>query len=116
MTNPLTAKKCQPCEGIGKPLNQADAQKYLENTAQWEIDASGLSISRTFVTKNFLAAVAFIDQVAQVAEGEDHHPDIHLTGYRNLKIDLSTHAIGGLSENDFIVAAKINELPIELKT
>jgi 4a-hydroxytetrahydrobiopterin dehydratase len=62
-----------------------------------------------------MAAVKFINSVAEIAEKEDHHPDVHLTGYRNLKIDLSTHALGGLSENDFILAAKINELPIELK-
>jgi len=54
--------------------------------------------------------------VAELAEAEDHHPDLHLTGYRNLAIELSTHAIGGLSRNDFIVAAKIAELPIETKT
>jgi 4a-hydroxytetrahydrobiopterin dehydratase len=65
--------------------------------------------------KNFLAAIKFIIKVAQVAEANNHHPDLHLTGYRNLRINLSTHAISGLSENDFILAANINQLPVELK-
>lgn len=65
--------------------------------------------------KDFAAAVRFLQDIAEVAEEEDHHPDIHLTGYRKLKIDLSTHAVGGLSENDFILAAKIEKLPKELK-
>ena len=65
--------------------------------------------------KNFLTAVHFIDAVAQIAETENHHPDLHLTAYRKLRIELSTHAIDGLSENDFILAAKIDKLPKELK-
>jgi len=65
--------------------------------------------------KGFLSAVEFIEKIAQVAEAEDHHPDLHLTGYRKLAIELSTHAIGGLSENDFILAAKIDQLPRQLK-
>ena len=65
--------------------------------------------------KDFLSAVQFIQDIAQVAEADDHHPDLHLTGYRKLRVELSTHAIGGLSENDFILAAKIEQLPKELK-
>jgi len=65
--------------------------------------------------KDFMAAVKFIGCIAEIAESENHHPDIHLTGYRKLKVVLSTHAINGLSQNDFILAAKINELPVELK-
>ena len=94
-------------------MDQAVAQ--LKKIPEWTIDDSGKIISRTYSAKNFMAAIHFIEKVAAVAESEGHHPDIHLTGYRKLKIDLSTHAIGGLSENDFIVAAKINELPIETK-
>ena len=112
---PLTQKKCQPCEGLGSPLTIDQAAEELKQIQGWEIGSDGNGISKKYVTKNFLAAVNFIQKVAEVAETEDHHPDFHLTGYRNLRIDLSTHAIGGLSENDFIVAAKINELPVELK-
>jgi 4a-hydroxytetrahydrobiopterin dehydratase len=62
-----------------------------------------------------MAAIEFFDRVAELAEQEQHHPDLYLTGYRNVAIELSTHAIDGLSENDFIVAAKINELPVQLR-
>lgn len=112
---PLEQKKCQPCEGIGNPFNTDQAAEQLKNVEGWELSTDGKSIARQYVTKNFMTAINFIQQVAEIAEGEDHHPDIHLTGYRNLRIDLSTHAIGGLSENDFIVAAKINNVPVELK-
>ena len=63
---------------------------------------------------DFLAAVQFIRRIARLAEAEDHHPDLYLTHYRKLKIEISTHAIGGLSENDFILAAKIDKLPKSL--
>ncbi len=65
--------------------------------------------------KDFLAAVALIRRLADVAEEQDHHPDVHLTGYRRLSLVLSTHSIGGLSENDFILAAQIEALPKTLK-
>lgn len=112
---PLEQKKCQPCEGIGSPFGADEATEQLKSVTGWKLDTDGKGIAREYVTKNFMTAINFIGEVAAIAEGEDHHPDIHLTGYRNLKIDLSTHAIGGLSENDFIVAAKINALPVELK-
>ena len=113
--NPLTEKKCQPCEGIGKALGRDEALAYLQKTSGWQMTSDAKAIYREFVTKNFMTAVNFIHKIAEIAEAENHHPDIHLTGYRKLKIDLSTHALGGLSENDFIVAAKINALPVELK-
>ncbi len=111
----LTEKKCQPCEGIGKPFDQDQTTEHIKQVPNWQIESNGKGIYREYVIKNFMTAVNFIGQVAEIAEGEDHHPDIHLTGYRNLRIDLSTHAIGGLSENDFIVAAKINAVDVELK-
>lgn len=111
----LIQKKCEPCEGIGEALGRKLADELLKYIPQWQISQDTKVISREYTTKNFLAAVDFIQRIAEVAESENHHPDIHLTGYRKLRIDLSTHAIGGLSKNDFILAAKINELPVELK-
>ena len=111
----LKQKKCQSCEGVGKALTKEEAQKYLSEAPGWQLGFDAKGIYKEYVTKNFLAAVNFINKVAQMAESENHHPDIHLTDYRKLRIDLSTHAVGGLSENDFILAAKINELPVELK-
>jgi 4a-hydroxytetrahydrobiopterin dehydratase len=113
--NQLSTKKCTPCEGKTKPLTREEAQNFLKQTPGWELDDSGKKISRKFVMKNFLAAVDLIRKVADVAEADDHHPDVHLTRYRQLLVELSTHAVDGLSENDFILAAKINELPAELK-
>ena len=63
----------------------------------------------------FAVALDFFQRVGQIAEVEDHHPDLHLVGYRNVAIELWTHAVGGLTENDFILAAKIDQLPVELK-
>ena len=64
---------------------------------------------------NFMAGVEFFNKVAALAEEEGHHPDLHLEGYRQVAVELWTHAIGGLSENDFILAAKINQIPIQIK-
>ncbi len=114
-TNNLGQKKCKPCEGIEKALSVTEAKKYLGGLSQWQMDQNGKMISRNFVMKNFMAAVDLINHAAQIAESENHHPDFHLTGYRRLRVELSTHALGGLSENDFIVATKINALPMQLK-
>ncbi len=115
-TEELAAKRCQPCEGKSvKPYEPAEAQRLLEAVPGWEISENSKTLRRLFVMKDFKAAVQFIQGMTQVAEEEDHHPDFHLTGYRKLSVELSTHSIGGLSENDFILAAKINALPKELK-
>mgnify|MGYP001605043711 FL=1 len=100
---------------MGDPYSLPEATEHLKNIPGWVLHENGKVIYKNYVTKNFMAAVKFIGKVAAAAEAENHHPDIHLIGYRNLKIDLSTHAIGGLSENDYILAAKINNLPVELK-
>jgi len=112
----LNKKKCTPCEGKNQPFSKAQAQKYLKEVPGWNLADDGKSISRPYVMKNFMAAIQLMGRIAELAEQEQHHPDLHLTDYRNFKIDLSTHKIGGLSENDFILAAKINHLPAELKT
>lgn len=112
----LATKKCQPCEGKVEPFNKEKAEEFLNYAPDWELSTDGKLISRKLVMKNFTAAVDAINKIKEIAENDDHHPDIHLTGYRNLKIDLSTHAIGGLSENDFILAVKIDKLPWELKS
>lgn len=112
----LSQKKCKPCEGIGKAFSASEANAYAAKVQDWKLSGDSKLISRDFLMKNFMAAIRFINQVATIAESENHHPDIHLAGYRKLRIELSTHALGGLSENDFIVASKINELPVELKS
>jgi 4a-hydroxytetrahydrobiopterin dehydratase len=111
----LRAKKCVPCEGGVPKLTPAEADKLCRTVEGWTVIHNGERIRKEWVVKNFLAGMRFFEKVAEVAESEGHHPDLHLVGYRNVAIEIWTHAIGGLSENDFILAAKIDELPIELK-
>lgn len=104
----LASKKCVPCEGGVPPLTADEARGLLEQVNAWQLaDAKGLV--KEFRFKNFKQAMAFVNKVAEVAEEEGHHPDIYIF-YNRVRLSLSTHAIGGLSENDFIVAAKIDLL------
>jgi 4a-hydroxytetrahydrobiopterin dehydratase len=112
----LNAKKCVPCEGGVPALTRDEAQALLGSVSGWQLTADGQRIRREWRAKNFVAAIRFFNAVSDVAERENHHPDLHLTSYRNVVIEIWTHAIGGLSENDFILAAKIDKLPIELKS
>ncbi len=114
-TENLLQKKCQPCEGIGQALTSKQAEEFLSQVSGWTLNENSKLIYRDYTMKNFMAAIKFINGIAQIAESENHHPDIHLTGYRKLRVELKTHALDGLSENDFIVASKINRLPVELK-
>lgn len=106
MTN-LTQKKCKPCEGGVAPLKKEELPPYLSQIENWE--ATDKEISKIFEFKNFKEALEFVNKVGEIAEEQGHHPDIFLHSYKKVKISLSTHAIDGLSENDFIVAAKIDE-------
>jgi 4a-hydroxytetrahydrobiopterin dehydratase len=110
----LTSKRCKPCEG-GVPRYSRDeaAEQLKQLTSDWSLSEDGKMISRKWKLKNFVAAMELADAVGRLAEEEQHHPDLHVTGYRNLRIDLTTHAIDGLSENDFILAAKIDALAAE---
>lgn len=111
----LTKKKCKPCEGGVEPVLPEEAADQVARLNGWKLTSDGKSIRKEWTMKDFSAAIDFFRRVADIANAEDHHPDLHLTGYRNVAIELSTHAIKGLSENDFILAAKIDELPVELK-
>ena len=111
----LTKKKCQPCEGGVDPVSPQEAKAQIEKLPGWSLSPDSKKIRKEWTVKDFATAIKFFNDVASVAESEDHHPDLHLTGYRKVAIELSTHAIGGLSENDFILAAKIDQLPVELK-
>ncbi len=104
----LTDKKCVACEGGVPPLTEAEISKFKPQTPDWEVSSDRTSISREFRFKDFKGALAFVDKVGALAEEEGHHPDINLHGFKNVLITLSTHAIGGLSENDFILAAKVD--------
>jgi 4a-hydroxytetrahydrobiopterin dehydratase len=114
-TAELQAKKCQPCEGGVPPATLEEAKRQLAKLPGWKLTDDGQRIRKEWAVKDFMTGIHFFNAVAKVAQADDHHPDLHLTGYRNVAIELSTHAIGGLSENDFILAAKIDEVPVELK-
>ena len=87
----------------------------LKSVPGWHLAKDSKMIYREFVIQDFMAAIDLIDRIAEIAEDEKHHPNIHLTDFRKLRIELTTHDVGGLSVNDFIEAGKINDLPVELK-
>ncbi len=115
--NDLLKKKCVPCEGGVPPLSHEEITRYLENVPGWELyeeksenlkkTGLGSKIFKRYKFKDFIGAINFVNEVAEMAEEEGHHPDININ-YNKVVLELSTHAIGGLSENDFILAAKID--------
>lgn len=108
----LSQKHCIPCEGGTLPLPANAVAEYLRRVPAWNV-IDGKKISREFKFKDFQAAMAFVNCVAVIAEAEQHHPDISIF-YNLVRLELWTHAIGGLSENDFILAAKIDAINQEL--
>lgn len=109
MTNNLTKKKCIPCEGYESPMIEVEIKDYLKELKNHWTVIDNKKISYTFKFKTFKEALRFVNQVAKLAESEDHHPNIHIL-YNKVRIVCTTHKIGGLSENDFILAAKIEKL------
>lgn len=104
----LINKKCLPCEGGVEAATAEHAQQQLSALNNWKLTDDGKMIYRQWKLKNFVSGMQLLQIAADIAEQEQHHPDLHLTGYRLVRIELTTHAIGGLSENDFILAAKID--------
>ena len=103
----LTAKRCVPCEGGVEPLAPEEADAMLTRLDGWVRD--GNEIKKTFEFRNYYQTMAFVNASAYVSHREDHHPDL-LVGYKACAVTYTTHAIGGLSENDFICAAKLDAL------
>lgn len=107
----LAASRCQACEGGVQAFDREQSTEQIKQlAADWQLSDDGRMISRKWKLKNFVEALDLANAIGRLAEQEQHHPDLHLTGYRMLRVDLTTHAIGGLSENDFILAAKIDRL------
>jgi 4a-hydroxytetrahydrobiopterin dehydratase len=111
----LVNKKCVPCHGGVSALSADEAAKMLSRLlngggAGWKIVEDGKALKREFKFADFYRAMSFVNAVAHVANAEDHHPDIEC-GWGYVRIRYQTHAIGGLHENDFICAAKIDNLP-----
>lgn len=106
----LADRKCRPCNGETPPLSAQEIQVYLKKVSGWELSHDGNEIIKNYTLKNFQFALDLTSKIGALAESEDHHPNLYIHRYKRLRIELSTHAIGGLSENDFILAAKIDKL------
>ena len=107
----LFDKKCLPCEGGVPPLDLSEIHKYQKKVDGWDVKQNENQIfflEKSFKFKNFLNSQIFVNKVGEISENENHHPDI-LYGWGYAKIKITTHAIEGLSENDFILAAKIDQ-------
>uniref|UniRef100_A0A0A9GLD7 4a-hydroxytetrahydrobiopterin dehydratase n=1 Tax=Arundo donax TaxID=35708 RepID=A0A0A9GLD7_ARUDO len=112
----LAKKSCVPCNSKDiHPMSEDSAKKLLEQVNGWELTTEGgiLKLHRAWKVKNFIKGLEFFQLVAAIAEEEGHHPDLHLVGWNNVKIDVWTHSVRGLTNNDFILAAKINHLNLE---
>jgi 4a-hydroxytetrahydrobiopterin dehydratase len=117
--NDLLKKKCVPCEGGAKPLSSDEIVQYMPQVSGWTLTESespnlkkfgiGAKISKEFKFKDFIGAINFVNNIAELAESEGHHPDIHIH-YNKVLLELWTHAIDGLHVNDFILAAKIDAM------
>ena len=106
----LSERKCVPCTAETPPLTPARVSELHAEIPGWALGAGGKWLSRSWRVADFLTGLDFFRRVGEIAEAEDHHPNLHLTDYRDVRIELWTHAVGGLTENDFVVAAKIDAL------
>jgi len=109
----LAKRKCIPCEDKSlKPFDLERAEEYMVDVKGWELlkAENGLKISREFKFKDFVESLEFVNKVGDLAETEGHHPDILMHSWNKVVVTLYTHSIGGLSENDYILAAKINTI------
>lgn len=119
MSSSLSSKKCEPCEEGTQPLSKEEVEKYLKQLSNnWEVVldngeeevyGSNRMIKREFEFDDFKKAMKFVDNIADLAESEGHHPNIHIY-YNRVVLELTTHSIEGLSKNDFIVAVKVDNL------
>tara|TARA_B110000285_G_C14539448_1_gene344353 strand:+ start:64 stop:408 length:345 start_codon:yes stop_codon:yes gene_type:complete len=110
--NDLSDKKCVPCEGGALPFDVSQIHKYQKKVDGWEVKKDAKKtyfLQKDFLFENFVKSQKFINKIAEISEKENHHPDISF-GWGYAKIIITTHAIEGLSENDFILAAKIDQV------
>ncbi len=106
-TSDLAQKKCKACEGGTQPFTESQIREYLQSVDGWIYEKE--EIVKTFTFKNYYETISFVNAVAWIAHREDHHPDIRF-GYKKARIAYATHSIKGISENDFICAAKVDAL------
>ena len=110
MKSDLSSKHCESCEGIGAPLNLEQIKNLMPQLAEgWAVTEDNLKIKNNYSFKNFYETMAFVNAIAWIANVENHHPDLEI-GYNYCRVTFMTHALNGLSHNDFICAAKIDTL------
>lgn len=109
MENDFLTKRCLPCEGGIPALDKQAALEFLKKLEQWELSTDGKEITRNFQFKDYYRTMAFVNAVAWIAHYEGHHPDLEVH-YDRCKVRYNTHAVNGLTENDFICAAKVDAL------
>ena len=107
MTGSLANKRCVPCEGGTPPLAEQEVSELMRELPGWEHGAG--IIFKTYAFRDYFETMAFVNALAWISHREDHHPDL-MVGYNKCRVEYSTHAIGGLSQNDFICAAKLDAL------
>ncbi len=105
----LTQKRCVACEGGVQPMTPMEAEAMSKHISGWTVAREAKKISKTFTFKNYVEAMDFANKITPIAEAEGHHPDLSI-GWGRVEVELTTHAIQGLSENDFILAAKIDAI------
>jgi 4a-hydroxytetrahydrobiopterin dehydratase len=106
----LTARQCVSCSGKTQLLDRAGIEKLMSQIPAWRLSGDGKRLIRNWRVLDFISGLEFFRRIGDVAEREDHHPDLHLANYRDITVELWTHVAGGLTENDFIMAAKIDAL------
>jgi 4a-hydroxytetrahydrobiopterin dehydratase len=112
MSEPLAARRCKPCEGGIPPLTPAQAAQLLTQVAgEWLLTEEAHAIRREFRFRDFYRTMSFVNALAHIANIEDHHPDLEV-GYNYCRVKFTTHAVKGLSENDFVCAAKVDLIPL----
>lgn len=110
MTSDLSTKHCESCEGIGAALTPEQIKHLMPQLAEgWLVQAAHTQIKKSFLFKNFYETMSFVNAIAWIANKENHHPDLEL-GYNYCRVTFSTHALNGLSHNDFICATKVDNL------
>ena len=107
----LGKKKCLPCEGGATVLALGDVKPLLSQLSGWQVESEVPELRKRFKFASFADTIAFLNRMAELAESEGHHPDFCVR-YTNLDVSLTTHAVGGLTENDFILAARIDQLKL----
>jgi len=106
-----SSRRCIPCDRGTPRLSAEQAAEGARSLTGWAVDAGGTHLTKQYRFRDFAGAMRFVNAMAELAEAEGHHPDFLVHGYRLVDVTLSTHAVGGLSENDFILAARLDARP-----